>query len=36
MVIETATQFAGLVCMLIGAFGLGHLFQQFVNPEDTP
>jgi hypothetical protein len=33
MVIHNATQFIGLVMMCIGAGGLGHLFQCFVNPE---
>lgn len=34
MVIHNATQLIGLVFMLIGAAGLGHCFQQFVNPEN--
>jgi hypothetical protein len=34
MVIHNATQFIGLIFMLIGAAGIGHCFQQFVNPEE--
>lgn len=34
MVIHNATQFIGLILCLTGAGGLGHLFQQFVNPEN--
>jgi len=34
MVIHNTTQLIGLVFMLIGAAGLGHCFQQFVNPEN--
>lgn len=34
MVIHNATQLIGLFCMLIGAAGLGHCFQQLVNPEE--
>ena len=30
MVIETGTQFFGFVLLLIGAGGLGHLFQSWV------
>jgi hypothetical protein len=33
MVIHNTTQFIGLVCMLVGAAGLGHCFQRLVNPE---
>ena len=33
MVIHNATQFIGLVLCIIGGGGLGHCFQQFVNPE---
>jgi len=33
MVIHSTTQLIGLVCMLIGAAGLGHCFQCLVNPE---
>ena len=34
MVIHNTTQLIGLVCMFIGAAGLGHCFQQLVNPEE--
>ena len=34
MVIHNATQLIGLVLCLIGAGGLGHCFQCFVNPEE--
>jgi len=33
MVIHNATQLIGLILCLTGAGGLGHCFQQFVNPE---
>lgn len=33
MVIHNTTQLIGLICMLIGAAGLGHCFQCLVNPE---